>query len=187
VSAIETLKRSGRNLLRGGIAVAKIAAMHRILLVLSLAPVMLASCDDTVCIPGDDEAGSPNLACDLDPGLSVDKPVDCMILGCSISRPEHEWPLGGGGSHATCSFVVWLPEGSDGDIGVRLPGGSELPWNELPWNLEGGGFENSYLVGEGMMCGGFEIDLPDASPEYIEMSCTNWGSDGGFDTDQWTP
>jgi hypothetical protein len=135
--------------------------------------LILTACDDTVCIPTDDEAGGPALTCDVDVGITIDKPVDCMILGCNVDRANH----------ATCSFVLWLPEGEDGEIGIRLAGGSELPWNELPWNLEAGAFEDSYLIGEGTMCGGFELDLP-AEWSYIEMSCTNWND--GFDIDTWT-
>ena len=135
---------------------------------------VIAGCDtDTVCLP-DDEVGS---VCEDTVDLDLNDPVDCEILECLIDDT----------SHASCAFAVWLPAGETGEIGVRVPGTTELGWNELPWNLEAGVWEDPYLVGAGVKCGGFELDLTDRWQGAIELSCTRHGQGGGVVIDTWVP
>lgn len=146
--------------------------MKSAILSLVIACACLACDIDTVCVSGGDDVGTecPRAGAT---SLDVDNTIDCEIRSCEVDSTLR----------ARCEFAIWIPDGDVGEIGVRLPGGAELPWNELPWNADAGAFEDPFVVGEGVMCGSFSLTLTEPTVEYIEISCTNWTA-SGFTFDQ---
>lgn len=130
---------------------------------------MLLACDDEVAGDLDDDCGTYPCAV---PEIDHSQPVDCKIAGCTFDL---------GTRHMQCDVSMWLHAGGVGDFGVRLQGGPELDWNELPTNLDAGGLEAGGVPGE-TMCGVVSLTIPEPTPDYIEIVCESTGE--GFATDQ---
>lgn len=121
------------------------------------------------------DQASGRTTCDAD--VLLERPVDCAIIECEIVD-----------GHASCSFALWLPEGSDGQIRIRIPGLAGGPhWHEAPWYLDAGKFDDPFLAGEGLECGRFELDLTANWQGELELSCTRYGEGGGVAIDSWSP
>ncbi len=131
---------------------------------LVLVAVMLAACDD-----------STGETCEADV-LVLERPVDCAIIDCVI---EDE--------HASCSFALWLPEGSEGQVRIRVPGLNGPRWHEAPWYLDAGKFDDPFLHGAGVECGRFELELTANWEGELALECTRYGAGGGAAVATWSP
>lgn len=122
--------------------------------------VLLLACDDTTyadpCHEQQDEVEPDDLE------------IGCNVIACAISG-EPEAPM-------ICEVEIDLEPGHLVDFAIESSGFGALPWNQLPWDVEAGEWEQADYVGVGSECGIVSLNtaaiVADTSGErWIDVVC----------------
>jgi hypothetical protein len=120
--------------------------------------------------PGDGDGDGDS--CPFVPDGWPPAPVACRVLSCWQDMADPDGPI-------DCEAIIHVEAGHPGQLSISGSGSGQFSWNEAPWNVDGGTWEDADFVGSGSECGWISLNSaaigPDSMNErYFDLICDDF-------------